>query len=83
MSQPKVKSKWGSEKDTMPNMTTAAVTHAEALKSQLAEMSGPQRKAVTDVLQYIYDARMQAGNNRIMTLTVPTVLIHMTNPDNK
>ena len=83
MSQARVNSKWGSDKDKMPHMTTAAVASAEELKARIAEMSSPQKKAVTETLQFLYDARMSGGNKRVLTLLIPTVLISMTNPDNQ
>ena len=83
MSQAKVNSKWGSDKDTQPHMTTAAIASAEELKTTIAEMSGPQKVAARQILQFVYDRRMQAGNKRMLTLTVPTVLIHLSDPDNR
>ena len=83
MSQPQVKSKWGSEKDKAPAMTKAAHEAAEYLEDSMSEMTSKEKKLITDTLQWLYDCRMKAGNQRIMTLTIPRVLIHMTNPDNK
>ena len=73
-SKAKVNAKWGTEKDKMPDMTKAGLELTDAVLAHVKTLPKAHQKSVNEVLASLYNGRMKAGNKRVLTLTMPSLI---------